>query len=355
MASPLETLQQWRRHVHYDRVDFWLEAHAFYVNRLDELLAAHSALASSSRSAVHRFLAEVEEFETFLKGHSEREERGMFRFLKDVYPAEFGEVWKRLVADHEAETDGQHLKAVQKILLTENTSSHTRSAALVAERRRDLLEHFRCEESACVPLMLSLTAQQYAEYQRLSFGNNLDSWQQQEKEQFPGAGRSLRGAQTANTPAAYPTACDPKELVCDPELPVTLIRVRMLSGKTVTIKANKSTLICDLTKHLLWLDQASETVEMFDLNTAFPPSRSLATEGQLSLESAGLLNCTLIQVKRALHFEAQDAADVTSVAGGSLAGPDSSKAQAFPHFTTWIILASAVLAFAFACQYFSVI
>ena len=156
------------------------------------------------------FYSDLEEFEQFLAAHSQREERGMFAYLTQQFPSQFGEMARKLADDH-AEYPAL-LAQLQGAIVAEEFH---KSAALLSARRKELLAHFISEEAACVPLMLILTPQQYTDFQVMAFGQVMDTQQFAATELFPGKGRTLGGVvpspSSTSTPRVEPTK--PVELV----------------------------------------------------------------------------------------------------------------------------------------------
>lgn len=300
MASDGPTLARWRRHPAFERVSMWLEAHAYYVQRMDELTAAGGRLSAGGRAAARQLLVDLDEFDSFLHEHSAREERGMFAYLAATFPGKFSEAARKLAQDHA--TYAARAEALRSGLRSEQLEHAAIEGVCkgLAAWQAALLAHFRVEEETCVPMLLDLTASQHAEYQRQVFGRQLSAGEAQAAESFPGRGRSLREAAADGDAAAAEPAepVAPVQLVVDQDAPTTTLRVRLLGGSSATVRANKANTVGELEQHVAWLCTTAAAPfdgSPFVLHTAFP-ARSLAKERGSTLEAAGLLHAALTQV-----------------------------------------------------------
>ena len=344
MASDAAILRQWREHPCFERVSWWLDAHAYYVQRMGELTEAGSRLAvigGARQAQRNKILDDLTEFDEYLASHSAREESGMFAYLQTTFP-EFRVDAERLAREHSQYT--VHMNELRSAL--QSPINHT-ALQKVGERfaawHATMTSHFRGEEAACVPLLLGLTEQQHADYMRQSFGHQLSASEIRATEPFPGRGRSLREAPADETTVER-TVMDtsamvqPMPLAIDEGTPTTTVRVRLLIGGSATVRANQSATVDELMKHVAWLGtQAGSSIESvpFVLHTSFP-ARSLADEQSSTLEEAGLLGAALTQIavsvppRQAANAKVSDGDHVSVAAQRERSTPSSARIGPIP-------------------------
>ncbi|KAJ1627597.1 hypothetical protein T492DRAFT_1023472 [Pavlovales sp. CCMP2436] len=185
MASAEPTLEKWRADPHYPRVGSWMDTHTRLLAYLQALRA--SALFASKvataeelgalwQRVLPRLATAFDDLELLLDAHSTLEDRKLFPFL-DQFGA-FGRERAQFAREHEALDGAMHRVSAGLSGLRElaERAGEAQSVAELALRLQgdfvaldeSMRAHFIGEETAAVPLMLSLTDEQHRTYSTFS-------------------------------------------------------------------------------------------------------------------------------------------------------------------------------------------